>query len=272
MTNRSFSSKILRWVEEAASAGARVLLFPEYLGFEVTSIFEQVGAGNLTGQLHELQDLKEDFIGLFSECACQTGVDICAGTFPIRIESGMYRNRSFFFTPDGTIDYQNKLQMTPFERRYTDICPGSKVKTLRSALARMAINVCYDAEFPLFARHQAEQDASLILVPSCTDTLAGYHRVRIGCQARALENQLYVVQSVLLGKYPWSELIDENTGAAGIYGPVDEGFPAGGCIAEGSVDQPGWVYGELEIHRVGAVRQKGHTTNFADWEHQYRFL
>lgn len=269
---QSLSSKIRRWVEEAASAGARVLVFPEYLGFELTSIFEHVGAVNLADQLHELQGLKEDFLGLFSECASQTGVDICAGTFPVRIESGKYRNRSFFFTPDGTIDYQDKLQMTPFERRYTDICPGSKVKTLQSAVTKMAINVCYDSEFPLFARHQAEADASLILVPSCTDTPAGYHRVRIGCQARALENQLFVVQSVLLGKCSWSDMIDENTGAAGIYGPVDKGFPAGHCIAEGSVDQPGWVYGELETHRIGEVRKNGHTTNFADWEHQYRFL
>jgi predicted amidohydrolase len=28
-------------------------------------------------------------------------------------------------------------------------------------------------------------------VPSCTDAAAGYHRVRVACQARALENQCY---------------------------------------------------------------------------------
>jgi predicted amidohydrolase len=136
----------------------------------------------------------------------------------------------------------------------------------------VAINVCYDSEFPLFARRQAEAGALMVLVPSCTDTLAGYHRVRIGCRARALENQFYVVQSVLLGKCAWSELIDENTGAAGIYGPVDIGFPSDGRIAEGSLDQAGWVYGELELHRSGAIRHAGHTTNFADWGHQYPFL
>ncbi|MCI0734486.1 MAG: carbon-nitrogen hydrolase family protein [Methylococcaceae bacterium] len=269
---QSFSAKIRRWVEEAAAADARVLLFPEYLGFEITSIFRRIGVAALADQMSELQGLEAEFIGLFSECARQTGAEICAGTFPVRIDTGKYRNRSFFFRPDGSLDFQDKLQMTPFERRYTDICPGSQIKTLGSAFGKAAINVCYDSEFPLFARRQAEAEALLVLVPSCTDTLAGYQRVRIGCRARALENQLYVAQSVLIGRCAWSEMIDENTGAAGIYGPVDNGFPDDGCIAEGVVDQPGWVYGDLDLHRIGVLRQTGHTTNFHDWETQYRFL
>lgn len=268
----SFSSKIQHWVEEAASCGARILLFPEYLGFEVTSIFRRSGTTALAKQIDDLQGIQEEFIGLFSELSSRYGVSICAGTFPVRIDAGRYRNRSYFFTPGGPVDYQDKLQMTPFERRYTAICPGSELRTFESGTGRIAINVCYDSEFPLFARRQSEAGAVVVLVPSCTDTLSGYHRVRIGCRARALENQLFVVQSVLIGKCSWSDMIDENTGAAGIYGPVDLGFPAGGCIAEGSVDQPGWVYGDLEIHRSREIRQSGHTTNFQDWEHQYRFL
>jgi predicted amidohydrolase len=269
---QSFAGRIRNWVGEAASAGARVLVFPEYLGFEAASIFRSDGVTRLADQLIELQGLKGDFVNLFSECAVQHGVNICAGTFPVGIESGGYHNRAYFLTPDGAVQYQDKLLMTPFERKHTDIRPGFQVNTLESSVGKVAINVCYDSEFPLFARRQAESSAVMVLVPSCTDTLAGYYRVRIGCQARALENQMYVVQSVLIGQCSWSDLIDENTGAAGIYGPVDAGFPANGCIAEGSIDQPGWVYGNLEIQGSERVRHGGHTTNFQDWARQFQFV
>ena len=36
----------------------------------------------------------------------------------------------------------------------------------------------------------AEAGAELVLVPSCTERVSGYHRVRTGSRARALENQI----------------------------------------------------------------------------------
>ena len=57
--------------------------------------------------------------------------------------------------------------------------------------------ICYDSEFPLLGR--ALQDADLILVPSCTEALAGYWRVRIGAMARALEMQCVTVMASTVG-------------------------------------------------------------------------
>ena len=63
--------------------------------------------------------------------------------------------------------------------------------------------------------------ARVIAVPSCTDTAAGHARVRIACQARALESQCYVVQAPTVGDAPWSPAVDRNYGAGGIYVPPD---------------------------------------------------
>ena len=117
--------------------------------------------------------------------------------------------------------------MTRFEREEWGISAGQHVKVFETLLGRLAVLICYDAEFPLLARSGVEAGAQVILAPSCTDSLQGYWRVRIGAQARALEGQCYVVQSPTVGEAAWSPAVDVNYGAAGIYGPPDLGYAAG---------------------------------------------
>ena len=124
----------------------------------------------------------------------------------------------------------------------------------------------------MIARRQVEMGANLILVPSCTDTVAGYHRVRIGCQARALENQCYVVQSPTVGSAPWSEAVDVNVGAAAIYTPVDYGYPDDGILAIGELNRPQWVYAEIDLGSIARVRETGQVFNYRDWPAQFDLL
>ena len=112
----------------------------------------------------------------------------------------------------------------------------------------------------------------MILVPSCTDTVAGYHRVKIGCQARALENQCYVVQSSLVGDAAWSEAVDVNVGAAAIYTPVDRGFPDNGILSEGIFNAVQWVIAEISPNNCATVREQGQNFNYRDWPLQMPFV
>ncbi len=63
------------------------------------------------------------------------------------------------------------------------------LKAFETSIGKLGILICYDNEFPMLGRRLAEMGVELVLAPSCTDTLAGSYRVRIGAQARALENQ-----------------------------------------------------------------------------------
>ena len=162
--------------------------------------------------------------------------------------------------------------MTRFENEQWLIKSGAELKCFDTEYGKIAISICYDSEFPLLARKQAEAGAVLILVPSCTDTLAGYHRVKIGCQARALENQCYVVQSPTVGNAPWSQAVDVNIGAAAVYTPVDRGFPDDGIAALGELNQNQWVFAELSLANIEAVRTQGQVFNYKDWPLQQRFL
>ncbi|EIC28881.1 MULTISPECIES: carbon-nitrogen hydrolase family protein [Methylomicrobium] len=261
----AYRQKIERWVNEAAAEGAKILLFPEYGSMELASLFGRDIYASLSKQLTAMQSLLDGYIELHRGLAHQHGCYIQSGTFPVRIEGEIYRNRAYLFMPNGEFDYQDKMMMTRFENEQWLINRGLELKCFDTEYGRIAINICYDSEFPMLARKQVEAGANLILVPSCTDTLAGYHRVRIGCQARALENQCYVVQSPTVGLAPWSEAVDVNIGAAAIYTPVDRGFPDNGILAIGELNAAQWVFAEIDPDEIAKVRENGQVFNYRDW-------
>jgi predicted amidohydrolase len=265
---QAYQDKIERWVAEAAQQNAKILLFPEYASMELASLFGKEVYSSLSKQLVAMQSVHDDYLDLFKTLAKQHQCIIQSGSFPVEIESEVYRNRAYLFMPGGTVDYQDKLMMTRFENEQWFIKSGKDLKCFDTEYGKIAINICYDSEFPMLARKQAEMGANLILVPSCTDTLAGFNRVKIGCQARALENQCYVVQSCLVGNAEWSEAVDVNVGAAAIYTPVDRGFPDNGVLITGKLNAVQWVIGEVSPSACAVVREQGQVFNFRDWSLQ----
>jgi len=270
-TWQDYCDKASLWVEEAAQQDANILVFPEYASMELASLFGVEVYSSLSKQLESMQSLHDDYVALYQSLAEQYQCYIQAGTFPVRIESGAYRNRAYLFMPDGRVDYQDKLMMTRFENEQWLIESGTDIKTFDTEYGKIGINICYDSEFPLLARQQVAAGCVLILVPTCTDTVAGYHRVKIGCQARALENQCYVVQSSLVGEAPWSQAVDVNIGLSAIYTPVDRGFPDDGILAIGKLNAVQWVIAEICLEDVETVRQQGQVFNYRDWPLQTRF-
>ena len=275
-TWQNYESKITALVDDAVAQGANFLLFPEYFSMELASIFEEKIYRSLDAQLEALQSVLEPFRALYQRLAQQHQIYIQAGTFPVHqpvdANVAQYVNRAYLFRPDGSIDFQDKLQMTRFENEQWQIRGGDELRTLDTEFGKIGICVCYDSEFPLLARQQVEQGAVLILVPSCTDTQAGYYRVRIGAQARALENQCYVAQSPTIGEAPWSEAVDINSGRAECYTPVDYGFPDNGVLAESDHDNQGWVIAELDPQGLSHVRDTGQVFNHRDWPAQQRWV
>ena len=267
-----YVEKITRWVKEASEHKAALLVFPEYFSMELASLFGPSVYGSLYNQLEAMQEKLPSFLDLFEGLAKQYHVHIVAGSFPVKQPDGIYRNRAYLIRPDGETDFQDKLQMTRFENEHWHIAAGDTIKTFETPYGRIGINICYDSEFPILARHQVEQGADLIIVPSCTDTTAGYWRVRIGCQARALENQCYVIQSPTVGEAPWSEAVDVNIGAAAVYTPVDYGYSDDGVLAIGELNKTQWVYADIDLGSIGHIRKTGQVFNYRDWPGQFRCI
>lgn len=268
---RSFEeyADVLRaWVGEARDAGAELLTFPEYASLVLVSLFPEEVRSDLATQVLAWQNLRNDYTQLHRQLAQEHQLFILAGSAPWRLETGRIVNRAWFFAPDGSASFQDKCVMTRFERESWGISSGEGLRVFDTKLGRVGVDICYDSEFPLLARAQAEAGALVLLVPSCTDTRAGYERVRIGCQARALEGQFYVAQAPLVGELNGAPAIDVNVGRAGIFGPPDEGFPENGVVALGDFDQPGWVYAPIEALAVQRARRDGQVRPFEHWPEQ----
>lgn len=262
-----YAAKQAAWVGEAAAAGADLLVFPEYGRMELAAIAG--AADDLEASLHAAAGLAERADGLMADLARQYGVHILCPSGPVfRQAERRPVNRACLVGPDPVrpiVGHQDKQVMTRFERETWDVAPGDPLTVIDTPLGRIGILICYDGEFPLLARALAEKGAEILLVPSCTDTEHGYHRVRVGAMARALENQCVVVQSPTVGDAPWSPAVDENVGAAGIFGPPDLGFPADGVIAQGALNAPGWVMAEIDLADIARVRAQGAVFNHAHW-------
>jgi predicted amidohydrolase len=257
--------KIERLIGDAASRGARLVVIPEYASMELTSALDDDDQGSLGRELAALQALLPAYIETYDELATRHQLLILAGSFPERVGDG-YHNRARLHGPGGDSAIIDKLQMTRFEREQWGISAGSGQRIIETAIGKLGVAICYDSEFPLLVRRLAAAGAEIILVPSCTDSVAGYHRVRVACQARALENQCYLVQAPTVGSAPWSLAVDSNVGAAGIFGPPDRGMPDDGVIAIGDRDRPGWVTADLDLDALAAVRRDGQVLNHRDWD------
>jgi len=262
-----FARRVERELAAAVAQGAQLALLPEYLALELAHVFGPDIYQDLHRSLAAVDTLYPQWLALFGEIARRHGIYILAGSFLRRQRDGSYRNRALLFDPHGRHVWQEKLSMTGYEKDAKVIAPGDELKVLDTEFGRVGINICYDVEFPLFARAQAEAGAAMLLVPSCTDTAAGAARVRIGCQARALENQIPVLCAVTAGVSAWSPALDTNTGHAAIYVQPDRGLPDGGVLAELS-EASGWLLTEIDVEAVSAARAIGQVGVAGDWHGQ----
>lgn len=257
-----YEAKITRWVEAAADCD--LLVFPEYGAMELASLGGPEIAADLEKSLYEVARHETDRDRLHCKLAAKHGLYILAASGPAFEESRPY-NRAVLFGPEGRIGHQDKQIMTRFEREDWDVIGNPGLKLFETPIGKLGILICYDSEFPLLGRVLADAGAEIILVPSCTDTIAGFNRVKIGAMARALEGQCVLVQSPTVGNVDWNPAIDENRGIAAIYAPADGLWPESGILAEGHLDVPGWIKAEIDLDRVAQSRADGRVLPFKHW-------
>jgi predicted amidohydrolase len=260
----AFDAKLDRWCAEAARA-ADLLLLPEYAPVELGAALAGRSPATEAEELAAMLPAAGAILAAMRRAAMRHGLWLAGGTLPMPGPDGLPRNRCPLIRPDGAIAFQDKRIMTRFEAERWGIHPGEPPAVFETPWGRLGISICYDIEFPKFARLAAEAGAWLILCPSCTDTEAGAERVRIGARARALENQLYVATAPTVGDAAWSAALDTNRGRAGVYGPVDAGFPPGGIVAEGPPDTPGLVTVTLDPAPLAHIRDHGTVRPFRDF-------
>ncbi|MFC4452200.1 carbon-nitrogen hydrolase family protein [Deinococcus sonorensis] len=266
-----YAAALERFVAQGVAEGAQLLMLPEYASLELVALLPPALWDDVRAQLPALQPFLPGFLDLHARLARHHRVYLLAASLPVEAAPGHYVNRAYLFGPHGERWQQDKQVMTRFEREEWGVEGGEGLHVFDTELGRVGVNICYDAEFPALARAQAEAGMELLLVPSFTSAAHGYHRVRVGSMARALENQLYVLHAPFLADAPWTYAIETAVGAAAIYAPSDpgtlpggNGLPADGVLALGSMNAPGWLTHTLDLSLTRELRRDGQVLNTRD--------
>lgn len=255
-----FAEQVEHYVKTAKEFGAEFLLFPEFFTTQLLSI----GNGERKAlSIGELPSFTDSYLSLFTRLAREHHLHIIGGTHVIRRGDRLY-NTAHLFYPDGKIEIQEKLHITPTEVKEWKLTPGDELRIFDTEKGKIAVLICYDVEFPELARMARAKGADLLFVPSCTDDRHGFLRVRYTAHARAVENQVYVVTSGTVGALPTVDFMRANYGQSAIITPNDIPFPPDGILAQGDLNQDMIITADLDLSLLQEVRDSGSVTTWQD--------
>jgi predicted amidohydrolase len=200
-TVEAFLQHVGELAREAAGAGAEVVLFPELASTGLLGAIDdhEVTTSTISRDYWDrLPAHTEAIVHGLTTLARELGIVIVGGSHNRLAEDGSLRNTAYVFHPGGRVESQDKIHLTPQEHAL-GARGGDELLVTRMGPFTVGVLICADIQFPELSRHLVRRGVDLILCPSLTWNRRGVHRVRTGCEARAIENQLYVVMSPLVG-------------------------------------------------------------------------
>lgn len=154
---------------------------------------------NLAKNTTEYDQLRTELANL----AKKYKVYLVAGSIPILTTSGeQFNNTSCMFDPDGKqIGQYDKIHLFDVtvsdntksycESRYTQAGDSSTV--VSTVFANIGMTVCFDLRFPSLFQQLTQMGAEIITVPSAFTKVTGEAHWQTLLQARAIENQVYII-------------------------------------------------------------------------------
>lgn len=244
-----FASNVKDLVNQAK--GSDFVIFPEAFTIEFYYFDERK-------ELHEYED---QYIHLFKQLSERTNQYIVAGSHIIKRNENLY-NTGYVFCPDGQIFKHAKTHLLPDEAKHLGITPGTELEIFEIDGVKFGLGICYEMEFPEVARTYALKGAEIVFTPSLTVNEHGFWRVRHCCQARAIENQIYVVHSCLVGTSAIPVL--SGWGKSSILSPCESPWTTNGVIAEAEANKECVITGELDLKLLREKRKRGAATTLKD--------
>jgi len=259
-----FSRYVEYFVDVVADYYADFVLFPEMFTLQLLSIENERLSPE--DSILRLTEYRKPFTELMSSLAVKYNINIIGGSHPTKLNDGVY-NISYIFLRDGQIHEQSKIHPTPNERYWWNIHGGNELKTITTDCGPIAVLICYDCEFPELARHAVNQGAKILFIPFCTDERQSYLRVRYCAQARAIENQCYIVMAGNVGNLPGVLNMDIQYAQSSIFTPCDFPFARDGIAADTTPNVEMVSFADLSLHTLETARNQGTVLNLKDRRH-----
>uniref|UniRef100_A0A0V0HQR8 Putative nitrilase-like protein 2-like n=1 Tax=Solanum chacoense TaxID=4108 RepID=A0A0V0HQR8_SOLCH len=191
-----------RLVKEAASAGAKLLCFPENFSF----------VGDLEGEsLKIAEPLDGPIMKGYCSLARESNIWLSLGGFQEKgSDDAHLRNTHVLIDDSGNIrSTYSKMHLFDVdvpggavykESSFTEA--GKDIVVVDSPFGRLGVTVCYDLRFPeLYQQLRFNHDAQVLLVPAAFTTVTGQAHWETLLRARAIETQCYVIAAAQAGKH-----------------------------------------------------------------------
>lgn len=257
----AFAQQVRFFVDVASDSKSDFVLFPELFTLQLLSLLKDSRPGKAA---REVAGFTDAYVTLFRDLAVRYNVNIIGGSqFTIDDEERLY-NIAYLFRRDGTVGRQAKLHVTPNEARWWGVRGGHAIEIFDTDRGKIAINVCYDVEFPELGRAAAHGGATILFVPFNTNDRNGYLRVRHCAQARCVENQIFVVTAGCVGNLPHVENADTHYAASGIFTPCDIAFARDGIAGEALPGIETVITQDLDTELLRRARRGGTVRNWID--------
>ena len=189
----------IRLVEETAARGAQLVALPE--------LFNCLANPDIIVSQAEMVPGPTSLA--MSELAARLRVTLLAGSIAQRVEgSDKVFNTSLLFSPEGEqracyrkihlFDIDLPGQITFQESGFMQA--GDRLVVTETAIGRLGQATCYDLRFPELFRRLMDAGAEVLCVPSAFTLPTGRDHWQPLLQARAIENQTYVIASNQYGR------------------------------------------------------------------------
>jgi predicted amidohydrolase/ribosomal protein S18 acetylase RimI-like enzyme len=255
-----FAQQVEFFVDAASDYHCDFLLFPELFTLQLLSLTKEKRPGVAARSLAEFTP---QYLDLFTGLAIKNNVNIIGGSQFVLEQRKLY-NVAHLFRRNGTHGRQYKIHVTPNEQRWWGVEGGSRVEVFDTDRGRIAINVCYDVEFPELARYCAKKGAQILFVPFNTDGRQSFQRVRYCAAARCIENHLYAVLAGCTGNLPHVENADIHYAQSGVYTPCDVSFARDGIAAQADPNIETLLVHDVDLEALRRHRYTGATLNWND--------
>lgn len=211
---------------------------------DVIVLPEMWNTGYALTEINELADLEGKQINtILSTFAKEHKVNLVAGSIAEKRDTGVY-NTIFAFDRDGKqISDYSKLHLFRLMDEEKYLQAGQKLGKLTLDGIEAGMMICYDIRFPELSRSLALQGAKVLFVPAQWPH-PRLHHWRTLLQARAIENQMYVIACNRMGTSGTSEFFGHSM-------VID---PWGEIIVEAG-EEDTILYGEIDLDVVEKVRQ-----------------
>ena len=167
-------------------------------------------------------------------------VFLVAGSIPVLSNiADKFTNTCFVFSPDGEeLTSYDKIHLFDVavadnEKNYCEsryVKAGDHVSVVDVAGVKIGLSICYDLRFPELFRQLSQQGAKIITVPSAFTRVTGAAHWQTLLQARAIENQVYIIAAGQEGVHlngretwghsmiisPWGEILTQLDTGKGI--------------------------------------------------------